>query len=138
MSSERQLLARFETISQFDKVIFRPCMHRTALCPDRCGHAKNWAEFKVVSYLAYEKPGAFYHAELFNIPEHLMPLLVVKRLSRVVRKLNGAEFGFEAVSLTMVLSFQNLAQENMVTAKMGSLLGTLRQGKVWALQKNNR
>mmetsp|Transcript_4810 Transcript_4810/g.11798 ORF Transcript_4810/g.11798 Transcript_4810/m.11798 type:complete len:142 (-) Transcript_4810:254-679(-) len=59
MAAERQLLAKFETVAQFNKVQHQPCRFRTALCPDRCGHGKDWADFKVVAYLVYNKPGEY-------------------------------------------------------------------------------
>ena len=36
-----------------------PCRFRTALCPDRCNHAKDAAVFKIDEYLKYEKPGQY-------------------------------------------------------------------------------
>mgnify|MGYP004701973303 CR=1 FL=1 len=59
MSRKVDILAINETISTFEGIEFIPCMFLTALCPDRCGHAKNVAKFKVVEYIKYEKPGKY-------------------------------------------------------------------------------
>lgn len=37
----------------------RPCMFRTALCPNRCGHAAKVATFRVVTNEDYKKPGKY-------------------------------------------------------------------------------
>ncbi len=52
-------LATNSTIAVFEGISKRPCMFRTALCPDRCGHSKEVARFKIVEYLDYTKPGEY-------------------------------------------------------------------------------
>ncbi|MBR5887393.1 MAG: hypothetical protein IKZ07_04195 [Akkermansia sp.] len=37
----------------------RPCMFRTALCPNRCGHAAKVAAFQVIENESYSKPGKY-------------------------------------------------------------------------------
>lgn len=59
MSKKVDVLAINETIAIFQGIEFHPCMFRTALCPDRCGHAQNYAKFKIVEYLKYEKKGKY-------------------------------------------------------------------------------
>lgn len=54
-----EVLAEHQTISVFMGFQERPCMGRTALCPDRCGHAKKVAVFKVLNYVSYDKPGEY-------------------------------------------------------------------------------
>jgi hypothetical protein len=49
-----KVLSTHKTISVFQGVEHRPCRFRTALCPDRCGHASDIAVFNVEKYLSYE------------------------------------------------------------------------------------
>lgn len=53
------VLAIHETVCEFTGVKHQPCMFRTALCPDRCGHARDTAIFKVLEYTNYEKKGEY-------------------------------------------------------------------------------
>jgi hypothetical protein len=68
--SKRELLSVHETVAQYEGTRFQPCRHRTSLCPDRCGHARTLATFKIVRYLRYEKPGEYGDpkAEQFHVP----------------------------------------------------------------------
>ena len=52
-------LATNSTIAIFEGINKRPCMFRTALCPDRCGHSQETAKFKILEYLDYSKPGEY-------------------------------------------------------------------------------
>ena len=52
-------LATNSTIAVFEGISKRPCMFRTSLCPDRCGHSQEVARFKIVKYLDYTKPGEY-------------------------------------------------------------------------------
>ncbi len=52
-------LATNSTIAVHEGISKRPCMFRTALCPDRCGHSKEIAQFKILEYLEYTKPGEY-------------------------------------------------------------------------------
>jgi hypothetical protein len=58
-SGKRELLSSHSTIARFDGLKDHRCMGRTALCPDECGHSGKLASFKIIKYLAYEKPGEF-------------------------------------------------------------------------------
>lgn len=58
-AEKRELLSLHETDAEFIGVVKRPCMHRTALCPDRCDHGGSVAEFKILAYRRYEKPGKY-------------------------------------------------------------------------------
>ena len=49
-----KLLAEHSTIARFEGTETQPCRFRTALCPDRCGHAQTTAKFTVVKYLNYK------------------------------------------------------------------------------------
>jgi hypothetical protein len=56
---KRQLLANHETLAVFDRLEYRLCRGRTALCPDKCGDSGEFATFAVKKYLKYEKPGQY-------------------------------------------------------------------------------
>ncbi len=55
----RKVLSVHATDAEFLGVVKRPCMHRTALCPDRCDHGGSVAEFKILAYRSYEKTGEY-------------------------------------------------------------------------------
>ncbi len=52
-------LASNTVTAVFEKIVERPCFHRTADCPDRCDHAAKFARFRVVTNEAYSKPGKY-------------------------------------------------------------------------------
>lgn len=54
-----ELLASNTVTAQFLGTRRLPCMGRTALCPDRCGHAAAVAVFRVIANEAYAKPGKY-------------------------------------------------------------------------------
>lgn len=56
---KRDTLSVHETIARFDGTEFIPCHFRTALCPDRCGHARTVAWFSILRYEKYEKKGQY-------------------------------------------------------------------------------
>jgi hypothetical protein len=49
------VLATHTVIAEFIGITHFPCRHLTSLCPDRCNHAHDAAEFKIIEYLAYDK-----------------------------------------------------------------------------------
>ncbi len=53
------LLAKNTVIAQYIGTQHIPCRHLTALCPDRCDHATDIAEFIVVKNLDYQKDGEY-------------------------------------------------------------------------------
>lgn len=55
----RKMLSKHETVAQFIGITEHKCMGMTALCPDRCGQSGDLATFRIVKYLAYEKPGQY-------------------------------------------------------------------------------
>lgn len=59
LPAKADLLASNTVIAQFLGTRKLPCMGRTALCPDRCGHAATVAVFRVLSNEAYAKPGKY-------------------------------------------------------------------------------
>ena len=58
-AGKRVLLSRHETIAEFSGLENVVCHGRTAACPNDCGNSGTCAKFRVVRYLAYEKPGQY-------------------------------------------------------------------------------
>lgn len=56
---KREILATNEVIASYVGTKHVPCMFRTALCPDRCDHARDLAVFNVLNYISYEKVGKY-------------------------------------------------------------------------------
>jgi hypothetical protein len=54
-----EVLSVHHTLTEYVGSVHIPCRHLTSLCPDRCNHAFTSAEFKVLSYDYYEKPGKY-------------------------------------------------------------------------------
>ncbi|KAH0793952.1 hypothetical protein GPJ56_002164 [Histomonas meleagridis] len=54
-----EILAIHNVTATFDGIEHRPCMFRTALCPDRCNHAKDLAVFTINEYINYEKKSEY-------------------------------------------------------------------------------
>jgi len=48
-------LARHDLLAQFVEIRHQPCLFKTSLCPDRCGHACDVAVLKTAGYFAWEK-----------------------------------------------------------------------------------
>lgn len=55
----RDTLSVHQTVARYEGTEFIPCRFRTALCPDRCGHARTVAWFGVLRYEKYEKKGQY-------------------------------------------------------------------------------
>jgi hypothetical protein len=55
----RELLSSHETEARFTGLKDHTCRGLTALCPDRCGESGKMAEFEIVTYLDYKKPGEY-------------------------------------------------------------------------------
>jgi hypothetical protein len=56
---KRQVLSEHRTVAQLTALEAKTCRGRTALCPDRCGHSGEFADFKIVAYLHYAKLGEY-------------------------------------------------------------------------------
>lgn len=54
-----ELLSDHVAQAEFTGVIHRKCMARTALCPDKCDHPRDFAVFRIIKYLDYRKPGKY-------------------------------------------------------------------------------
>lgn len=59
LPAKAELLASNTVTAQFLGTRRLPCMGRTALCPNRCGHAAAVAVFRVIANEAYAKPGKY-------------------------------------------------------------------------------
>lgn len=57
--SSGELLSDHVAEAEFTGVIHRKCMFMTSLCPDKCDHAKDFAVFRIIKYLDYQKPGKY-------------------------------------------------------------------------------
>lgn len=66
------VLSTHRTDAVYEGVRHLPCMHRTSLCPDKCGHAKDVAVFRITAYRSYEKNNP-HHGDP-QAKEFLMPL----------------------------------------------------------------
>ncbi|KAK8860366.1 hypothetical protein M9Y10_012030 [Tritrichomonas musculus] len=71
--STADVLCVNEVIATFTEIKHFPCHFRTALCPDRCGHARDSAIFKIDEYLKYEKPGQYGDEKQENFMWNLKP-----------------------------------------------------------------
>ncbi len=59
MPPKADLLASNTVVATYMGTQERPCMFRTALCPDRCNHASKVAMFRVTANESYTKPGKY-------------------------------------------------------------------------------
>lgn len=59
MPAKADLLATNTVTAVYMGTQEHPCMFRTALCPDRCGHATKVANFQVLDNEDYKKPGKY-------------------------------------------------------------------------------
>jgi hypothetical protein len=58
-SDKREMLSKHQTVAQFSGISYHRCLGMTALCPDKCGNSGDMASFRILKYLAYEKPGQY-------------------------------------------------------------------------------
>jgi hypothetical protein len=56
---KREMLSKHQTVAQFEGVNYHCCLGMTSECPDRCGSSGDMASFRILEYLAYEKPGEY-------------------------------------------------------------------------------
>ena len=58
-ADKRKMLSKHETVAQFVGVTYHKCLGRTSACPDKCGSSGDMATFRILKYLAYEKPDQY-------------------------------------------------------------------------------
>lgn len=56
---KRELLAKHQTVAEFQGVAYQQCRGLTSLCPDKCGSSGDYASFRILKYVVYEKPGEY-------------------------------------------------------------------------------
>lgn len=54
-----ELLATHKVEATFTGLAFRRCMGLTSLCPEECGESGEFATFRIVRYLDYQKLGEY-------------------------------------------------------------------------------
>lgn len=93
-------LSTHETDAAFEGVRHLPCLHRTALCPDRCGHARDVAVFRITAYRRYAKDNP-HHGDP-QAKEFLMPLVEGEEVSAEILQLARSLKAGDAVKLDWV------------------------------------
>lgn len=56
---KREMLSKHQTLAQFTGISYHQCRGLTSLCPDKCGESGDLASFRILKYVAYEKPGQY-------------------------------------------------------------------------------
>lgn len=56
---QREMLSKHQTVAQFIGISYHECRGLTSLCPDKCGDSGDLASFRILKYVAYEKPGQY-------------------------------------------------------------------------------
>jgi hypothetical protein len=51
------VLSAHHVVAEYVGIHHFPCLFRTSLCPDRCNHAHDSGEFRVIKYESFEKHG---------------------------------------------------------------------------------
>ena len=67
------ILSTHSTHAVYEGVRHLSCLHKTSLCPDKCGHAKDVAVFRVTGYIAYQKANSDYGDP--RATQFMMPLV---------------------------------------------------------------
>ena len=92
---KRQMLAKHQTVAQFQGVAYQQCRGLTALCPDRCGGSGDFASFRILKYLAYEKPGEYGDAKQadysFQVEDNMKHLKVPAAIRDAVAALKKGD-----------------------------------------------
>ncbi len=52
-------LAHNTVTAVYERIVERPCYHRTVDCPDKCDHAQRYARFRVIANESYRRPGEY-------------------------------------------------------------------------------
>ena len=93
---KRELLAEHETVAQFQELAYRECMGMTSECPDRCGNSGEFANFTILKYMAYRKPGKYGDAKTerfsFQVNDNMLNQKIPLRTSDTVRTLTKDDY----------------------------------------------
>ena len=94
--TKRDLLAKHQTVAQFEGVTEHKCLGMTTACPDRCGSSGDMATFKIVKYLAYEKPGQYGDEKqtkfMFLVQDNLKNVKVPAEIKTAVEALKPGDY----------------------------------------------
>ena len=92
-----KLLSAHETIAVFEGLEFRTCRGRTARCPKNCGDSGEFAKFRIVEYLRYEKNGKYGDNEqqqrLLQVSDFFKSPKVIQNVQSVVKTLKKRRSG---------------------------------------------
>jgi len=95
-AEKRELLARQETVAEFLGLQYRQCRGMTSLCPDKCGSSGNFARFRIVKYLVYEKPGQYGDPKqeefIVQVDTNLGQLKLPDAQAKLIRDLKPGDF----------------------------------------------
>jgi hypothetical protein len=94
--NKRELLSKHQTVAQFERVAYQRCMGMTSLCPDQCGNSGDFASFRILKYLAYEKPGQYGDPQqkeyIFQVEDNMKNLKVSKAIKDAVASLKEGDY----------------------------------------------
>ena len=94
--SKRELLSSHQTVAQFEGITEHKCLGKTSQCPDRCGSSGDLATFKIVKYLAYEKPGQYGDAKQtkfsFLVQDNMKNVKVPAAIKEAVESLKPGDY----------------------------------------------
>lgn len=92
----RKMLSKHETVAQFVGVSYHKCLGRTSACPDKCGSSGDLATFRILKYLAYEKPGQYGDKQQkeyqFLVQDNLKNLKVATEVKAVIDSLKPDDY----------------------------------------------
>jgi hypothetical protein len=95
-NEKRQLLANHETVAKLKNIAFQKCRGLTAMCPDNCGDSGDYANFTIVAYTKYEKPGEYGDPKSdtfsFQIQDNRKKLKVTKELADTAKALKPDDY----------------------------------------------
>ena len=95
-ADKREMLSKHETVAEFEGVSYHRCMGLTALCPDLCGESGDLASFRLLKYLAYEKPGQYgdpkQQRHQFLVQDNMKNVRVPAEIKASVEALQKGEF----------------------------------------------
>jgi hypothetical protein len=94
--TKREVLSKHQTVAQFEKVAYQRCLGMTALCPDKCGGSGDFASFRILKYLAYEKPGEYGDPKqteyIFQVEDNMKNLKITKAMKDIVTALKPGDY----------------------------------------------
>jgi hypothetical protein len=94
--NRREMLSSHQTVAQFEGVAYQQCMGMTALCPDKCGSSGDFASFRVLKYLSYEKPGQYGDPKqetfVFQVQDNMKHVKVPEPIQQTVAGLKKGDF----------------------------------------------